>query len=281
MTAVANIETRNQQATGFRLGLLGAGRLGEAIAKVWFARTGEVPLVWSRSGQYPSRDAEKRIADGAWVANWTEALKAQSIVIAIPGRALLDFAEDSEQARTFEGNIFSAAVSLSRDSLRRVFPMATIVCIAPFLIDDANSIPMLVLRPPKLPDLQWEKAKSELENFGAVDIVDDHDLFAHISLLGAPWPVVVLAAIQAAAMIGVQGLQDETAIGIGRRLFFKAMQSLLSTQSIDRMGKESSGDVVATPGGITERGLKNIEELTSLLESAFDTMQTRASELRA
>jgi pyrroline-5-carboxylate reductase len=279
--AVANIETRNQQATGFRLGLLGAGRLGDAIAKVWFARTGEVPLVWSRSGQYPSGDAEKRIDDGAWVANWTEALKAQSIVIAIPGRALLDFAEDSEQARTFEGNIFSAAASLSRDSLRRVFPMATIICIAPFLIDDSNSIPMLVLRPPRLPDLQWEKVKSELENFGDIDIVDDDDLFAHISLLGAPWPVVVLAAIQAAARIGVQGLQDETAIGIGQRLFFKAMQSLLSTQSINRLEQESSGDVVATPGGITERGLKNIEELTSLLECAFDTMQTRASELRA
>jgi pyrroline-5-carboxylate reductase len=278
---VANIETRNQPATGFRLGLLGAGRLGDAIAQVWLARTGEVPLVWSRSGQYPSRDAGKRIADGAWIADWTEALKAQSVVVAIPGRALLELAEDSEPARMFEGNIFSAAFSLSRESLQRVFPRATIICIAPFLIDDTNSIPMLVLRPPELPDLEWEKAKSELCHLGDIDIMQDDDSFAHISLLGSSWPIVVLAAIQAAASIGVQGLPDETAIGIGRRLFFKAMQALLSTRSIERLEKESTGEMVATPGGITERGLKNIGELTRLLESVFDKMQARANELRA
>jgi pyrroline-5-carboxylate reductase len=215
------------------------------------------------------------------VSDWTETLKARSVFVAIPGRALLDLAEGSEHAGTFEGNIFSAAVSLSRESLRRAFPRATSVCLAPFLIDDTNSIPMLALRPPDLPDPEWEGARTELYNFGDVDVVQDDDLFARISLLGAPWPVVVMSAIQAAARVGAQGLQDETAIGIGQRLFFRAMRALLSAQTIDVPGQAASGDSVATPGGITERGLKNIEELTDLLGGVFDKMQARANELRA
>jgi hypothetical protein len=63
-------------------------------------------------------------------------LEARTIVIAIPGNPLLDLAEGSEQAKQFTGNVFSAAASLSRGSLQRVFPRATIVCIAPFLIND-------------------------------------------------------------------------------------------------------------------------------------------------
>jgi pyrroline-5-carboxylate reductase len=278
---VSNIETRNQKAEGFRMGLLGAGRLGDAIAKVWLARTGDAPLVWSRSGRRPEGSAGTRIDDGAWVADWTETLRARSLFIAIPGRALLDLAEGSEHARTFGGNIFSAAVSLSQESLRRVFPRATSVSLAPFLIDDTNSIPMLALRPPSLPDPEWERARTELYNFGDVDVVQDEELFARISLLGASWPVVVLSAIQAAARVGVQGVRDEAAIGIGQRLFFRAMQAFISIRTIDGPEKEASGDSVATPGGITERGLKSMEELTGSLTSVFDKMQARADELRA
>ena len=278
---MANIGAREQQGAEHRLGILGAGRLGEAIAKVWFARTGEAPLVWSRRGQRPLENAEKRIAEGSWVDDWAEALRARSVVISVPGRALLELAEGSEPARAFRGNIFSAASSLSRESLQRVFPRASIIRIAPFLINDTNSIPMLVLRPPMLSDLEWERVTSELEKLGNLDVVQDDDVFERLSLLGSAWPVVVLEAIQAAARIGVQGLQDETAIRIGQRLFFKAIQSLLSTRLTDRPEEKSSGEAVATPGGITERGLKNIGEVNSLLESVLDQMRARANELRA
>ena len=241
-----------------RLGLLGAGRLGKAIAKTWFTRTGERVLVWSRSGP------ETRIDVGTWVTHWTTTLEARSVVIAMPGRALLDLAEGSEQARQFTGNVFSAAASLSRASLQRVFPNATVVCIAPFLIDNVNSIPMLALQPS-------EAAKAELETFGDVDVVDDEEIFAQVSLLGASWAVVVLTAVEAAARAGVQGLTDEAAIHLGRRIFFRAMRSLLNQQS--------SGEV-ATPGGITERGLKSLGDMTSVFESVFNQMRARADELK-
>jgi pyrroline-5-carboxylate reductase len=275
------IDSREQPVTEFRLGVLGAGRLASAIAKLWLERTREKPLVWSLSGQRPDGNAAERVAGGVWVADWSETLKAQSVVVAIPGRALLDLVEPNPLARTFKGNIFSAAVSLSRESLQRVFPLATITCIAPFLIDDTKAIPMLALRSPELTDVQWAQAKSKLENFGDIDVVHDDDLFARVSLLGAPWPVVVVAAIQAASQIGVQGLQDETAIGIGQRLFLRAVQALLTNRSIGSAEQESSADVVATPGGITERGLRNIEEFSGLLAAVFDQMQARANELRA
>jgi pyrroline-5-carboxylate reductase len=196
---------------------------------------------------------------------------------------VLDLADDSEQARQFTGNVFNAAFSLSRESLKRIFPRATIVCISPFLIDGVNSIPMLVLRSSDLPDSRWVKAKAELDNFGDFDVVEDEDTFARLSLLGASWPAVVLAAVQAAAGAGVQPL-DETAAGIGRRIFFRAMQSLLIQSFLNAQAgdlEHESADEIATPGGITERGLKSLGEVTALFESVFKQMQARAEELRA
>ena len=253
----------------FRVGIWGAGRLGEAIGKVWFRRTGTMPLVWSRSGQRVS--GELRVPNGVWVDDWTEVFQARSIFIAIPGRVLLELAENCEHARNFNGIVFSAAASLSQESLQRVFPMATVVCIAPFLIDGTNSIPALVLRPSELKE--WETAKAELRKLGEIDVVENEELFGQLSLLGAPWPVIVLAAIQEACGIGIKGLQDENAIGIGRHVFFRAMRTLLSTST------NSPSSHVATPGGITERGLDHIGELSSKFECAFAGMQTRAKEL--
>jgi pyrroline-5-carboxylate reductase len=262
---------QGKQYLGFRLGLLGAGRLGEAIANTWFRRTGEVPLVWSRNGA--SANGGTRIPDGVWVDDWSKVLQAHSIIIALPGKALLELTEGSDQARTFQGIVFSAAASLSLDSLRRVFPRATVVCIAPFLIDGTNSIPTLVLRSSNLDDSQWERVTAELRSLGDIDVIDDEELFAQMSLIGAAWPVIVVAAIQAACGIGTKGIEDEHALGIGRHLFFRAMRNLLSNSS------QNSATHVATPGGITERGLSHLDELSTHLESAFAGMRTRAKEL--
>jgi len=258
------------------LGLLGAGRLAQAIARTWRARTGEGLLVWSRSGPRPANATETRVAEGTWVSEWTSILAARSILIAIPGKALLDLAEESDEAKQFTGNVFSAAASLSRASLQRVFPQAPIVCIAPFLINDVSFIPMLVLRSSNLPVSQWEQAKAELNSFGDLDVVEDEQIFADMSLLGAPWAAVVMAGLEAAARAGMQRLQDEAAVGMGRRIFFRGLQSLLTNPA----EQNGSGEIV-TPGGITERGLKSLGDLTSTFESVFNQMRARADELRA
>jgi pyrroline-5-carboxylate reductase len=250
-----------------RLGVLGGGRLAQGIAKTWTARTGQAPLIWSRRGPNGGR-----IAEATWVNRWTGLLEAESVVIAIPGRALLDLTEQNQQAQQFTGNVFSAAASLSRASLRQVFPQATIVCIAPFLIDGVNSIPMVVLRPSDLRQTDWARAKAELDHFGDCDTVEDEESFAQLSLLGASWPAVVRAAVEAAADAGSRRLNDEAATRLARRIFFRAMQSLL---------KQEERNEIATPGGITERGLKSLRDVTVLFESVFQQMQARAEELRA
>lgn len=261
-----------QTATGFRLGVLGAGRLGEAVARTWFARTGKTPLVWSRN------HSSTRIAEAAWVGDWTSLLEAHSFLIAIPGKALLQLAANNEAAGQFTGNVFCAAASLSPSSLQRVFPRATVFCVSPFLIDGVNSIPMLVLRPDNCAAEKWSAAKAELELFGEVDVVDDEEIFSQLSLLGASWPGVVLACVQAAAAAGLQGIEDVNANRIGNRLFFRAMQSLIASRA---RGEQDGADEIATPGGITERGLQSLGEVTSLFETVFQRMRARAAELRA
>ena len=273
------MNTATQTATRFRLGVVGAGRLGEAIARTWLKRTGQAPLIWSRNGLRPGEKNALRVEDGAWVTHWTEALEAESLLIAIPGKALLQLVENNQQARQFSGNIFSAAASLSSASLKRAFPRATIFCISPFLIDGVNSIPMLVLRPSDLSLAKWIEAKAELAMFGEVDVVEDEEVFSQLSLLGASWPNVVLAAVQAAAAAGLKGIEDETASRLGKLIFFRAIQSLLASRntSFDR----EATDEIATPGGITERGLQSIKDATRTFESVFNQMQARAAELRA
>lgn len=255
-----------------RLGIVGAGRLAEGLVKTWLARTGQAPVIWSRSGP-----RDNRISEATWVNRWTGTLEAESVAVAIAARALVDLAESNEQARQFKGNVFSAAPSLSRSSLQRLFPQATIVCIAPFLIDGENSIPMLALRPSELSELAWLKAKAELDAFGGCDVIKDEAAFTQLSLLGSSWPAVVLAAVHAAARAGVGQLHDEAAIQLGRRIFFRGLQSLLATCA-QTTEDESS---IATPGGITECGLKNLGNVNSLFESVFKQMQARAEELRA
>ena len=292
MTSVAQ-----QTATGFRMGVLGAGRLGEAIARTWRVRTGGAPLVWNRSGSRSRLHSgdNARVSEATWVGDWTRLLEARSIVIAVPGEAVLQLAATTEQgseagserrserhsdgaseAAKFTGNVFCAAASLSQTSLERVFPRATVFCISPFLIDGVNSIPMLVLRPPACAADKWTEAKAELEMFGEVEVVEDEALFSQIALLGASWPSVVLAAVQAAAVAGLQGIEDQSAARIGNRIFYRAMESLLAA----RTGDSSTGDI-ATPGGITERGLQSLGDVTRLFESVFNQMQARAAELRA
>ena len=269
------------------MGVLGAGRLGEAIARTWRVRTGEAPLVWNRSGSRSRSGDNARVAEAAWVGDWTRLLEARSIVIAVPGKALLQLAATREQgserhsdgaseAATFTGNVFCAAASLSQTSLERVFPRATVFCISPFLIDGVNSIPMLVLRPSACAADKWTEAKAELEMFGQVDVVEDEEIFSQLALLGASWPSVVLAGVQAAAAAGLQGIKDESAARIGNRIFYRAMESLLDARAAD----SSTGDI-ATPGGITERGLQSLGDVTRLFEPVFKQMQARAAELRA
>lgn len=255
----------------YRLAILGGGRLGEAIARTWLARTGEPPVVWSRSGPRSGNGPDTRTAAATWVTHWSGVLEAESLVIAIPGRPLLDLVAGSSQARQFKGNVFSAAASLSHASLQRVFPRATVVCFAPFLIDGVNSIPMLVLRPIDLSLSQWLQAKAELKIFGDYDVIEDEQTFSQVALLGASWPAVVLAAVQSAANVGVARLEDENARRIGRRIFFRAIHALL---------QQGPSHDVATPGGITERGLNSLPLVANLFESVFQQMQARAAELR-
>jgi hypothetical protein len=121
--------------------------------------------------------------------------------------------------------------------------------------------------------------KSELANLGDVDVVEDEVTFSHLALRGAPWPVVVRAALQAAASVVVQDLKNEVAIEVGRRIFLRAMQSILAD---DAGGLEpKSSDEIVTPGGITECGLESLGEMTILFKSVLSRMQARANELRA
>lgn len=192
----------------------------------------------------------------------------------------MELACDSDSVHSFQGRLYSSPVSLSQDSLRLAFPNATVVRIAPFLIDEINSIPMLVLRPSQVTDTEWAEIAAELRTFGDIDVVEDESVYERLTLMGSPWPSVISAVINYAANMGGQG-QDNKDAALGRHLFLRAMRSLIFKPSNTEERMLGTPDIIATPGGITERGMQHVKEFNNLVEHVFKQMQLRADELRA
>ncbi len=75
-------------------------------------------------------------------------------------------------------------------------------------------------------------------------------------------------------------LMDEATTATGRRIFYRAIMSLLVRSSSESCKPGHAADLVATPGGITEAGLKAVQELSPELRGVFEKMRRRADELR-
>ena len=262
------------------LGLFGAGRLGSVIARVWMAQANRKMTVWSRRGRYEPKSGCLRLKDVNWVSEWHDLLSAERIVAAIPGRALVELARHSHEAQTFEGSLYSAAVAVPQTVLQGLFPRATVVRVAMFLVDGVNSIPMLALRPSRITDETWETVLADLRCLGEVDVVEDEPTFDHLTLLGSPWPTVLESLLHSAVDVGVAGLTDESVAALGRRMIYRALSSSMSRSCPDSAETAHAADQVATPGGITEHGLRNIQELAHSLDAVLVGMFKHATQLR-
>ena len=247
------------------------------MASVWQKRNKRI-LVWSRGGRQLSDRDGMRISTGLWVAEWKDVFSARNVIIAIPGGPLVGLARDCEEAQAFEGAIYSAAIALSYDTLLQLFPKATIVRIAPFLIDGQNSVPMLALRPVSVRGSDWLDLTKELSAFGELDVVEDEIVFDQLTLTGSPWPAVINSLVKFAAESSVKGLEsDSTAIGL--KLFYRAMHSIMLAPS-ETLSERQFSKTIATPGGVTERGLRGIEEGHPLIEHVFSEMKALVDQVR-
>lgn len=262
------------------LGLIGAGRLGQAMAEVWLKRSNANLIVWSRGGPKPV-GVEPRVTGGTWAGEWFDVFRADAVLIAVSGRALIELLEShAEKTRTFEGRLYSAAVGMSYDLLGQLFPRATIVRVAPFLIDGTRSVPMLAMRPHELPNSKWHEVEADLSTIGVVDTVQEERVFDSLTLMGSPWPMVVIAMLSDAAAVTSQML-DEQSSSLGERLFLRALQSFVSSPSQEMSDAKSSLNTIATPSGLTAKGLESLTLFSELAHNTFGRMLDRSDEIRA
>jgi pyrroline-5-carboxylate reductase len=263
------------------IGILGAGRLATAVARRWHLALGIQPPLWSRrfqaAGSLTTLEAEEKAFS---VASIKSVMGMNAVFAAIPGNAVMELAARHQAIRDYEGVLFLAGIDRPIEMLQRVLPAALVVRVAPFLLPSREDVPCLVLQPDDRGP-RWEScAKVVLSVLGPSDLVDDEKVFEIVLQFGSPFPVVLRKALRnaVATVLSKQGIHAEWEPLAERVLW----QALSATKLVPGpAGSDASELDVATPGGITERGLQEAGQLSQSMVDVMSAMICHAEQLRA
>ncbi|NER94274.1 MAG: hypothetical protein F6J86_10605 [Symploca sp. SIO1B1] len=272
------MDSKRPVVSELRVGFLGAGHLGQALAMLWHRKQQEVAPLWSRRYSDCSNSSYVQEACSYYsVSSIDSVLAAKIVFAAIPSKAIGHLAEDYSGFAHFEGLLLAAGIDLPIDAIQRFVPKAAVARIVPILLPRSNDVPSLVLVPSNN-DPRWKDCLGSLEMLGPVYSVDDECVFETIMHLTSPFSVVIRSALK--HTIG-NFLKSRSVHSKWQPIAESVMlTSLLSATSSPIEGSESGDEEVATPGGITEAGLLEVEKLMSGMLSVLSAMTRRADELR-
>ncbi len=251
-----------------QFGILGAGRLAERVAERWWAACGVQASVWSR--RFVGDHAiSPRLADRPLsVGNLADLLRRPVVYVAVPARAIRELAAAHRAFSDYQGTLLVAAIDVTLEEVQSLCPSALMVRVAPFLLPGQNEIPCLAFAP-RQDDVRWSAcAKVLLEKLGPVDLVPNEVAFETLLNFGSPFPVVLEKALHrgVSEVLSLRHVDPELTM-LAERLLSRGLAAIGSTRHDgDSVAAEQE---VATPGGITERGLQEVE---SLAEAFADVM---------
>lgn len=248
-------------------GLIGAGRLGRALAWVHEAKLGRPPPVWSR------RFEQGGVEPGLSARPLEQVLEGVVVISAISNAALYALSHRHKSLFGRFGGLFLLAGADAPDpDLNARAPHATFARIVPVLLPGQAQITTLALRPPA-DTPAWRQGCACLEALGTLTTVDCERAYSELMILTSPFAAVVRAAI-ARAITGY--LQDRQADPDWLEMALDvASLSLAGTPGLLVHDQGDAGPI-ATPGGITEAGLAALPGISGSLQSALSMMRTRA-----
>ena len=260
-----------------RLGILGAGRLGRAIAQRWRAIDGQKAELWSR--RFDAGDGPRAmIVDDLpfAVVSLSSVMSKETVIAAIPSSGLAELAERDRSISSFSGTLLVTGIDLALEAVQRLAPAALVRRVVPGLLAAPRSISSLVLDGGHGGE-RWSRAKAALEMLGPVHCVDDEQAFESIMYLTSPFPVVLRAAISdAVASMLTRGRIDHRWKPAAESVLWDAISSLASNcEQLNSIAGE-----VATPGGVTAAGLQEVPAVSRALQDALQIMMGHGQQLR-
>lgn len=260
-----------------RVGVLGAGRLGRALAERWYRKKQHKTLLWSRRFRTATSDATEG-SDSFTIAPLDHVLKADVVIAAIPSKAIGEVASTHAPLARFDGALLAAGIDLPVAEINRFIPAATIVRVVPILLPGRDDVPSLVLDTARA-NPQWPACLDFLQTLGPIHSVDEEAAFDGVMHLTSPFSVTMRSAMKRAIsdFLATRNVRPDWQ-PVAESIVWQALSAGQHQPPHDNSSGEAE---VATPGGITEAGLREAGALSNAMVHVLSAMARRADELRA
>ncbi|MCK1738294.1 hypothetical protein IVA79_30935 [Bradyrhizobium sp. 138] len=259
-----------------RLGILGAGRLGSALASRLKSLGLDVPL-WSR--RHENGAQLRAITAGTYLpVSFDRLAEVDVLFSAIPNQALLRL-PSHERWRSFNGVIFASGIDSQVQRVREVLSQALVVRLSPAIPPGGGEIACIgLLDASALADHRLDLARAASELLGPVTWIDEEALYDLTTLLAGPLLTLLRSALSRTV---------EKSLEAGRLpiQFKDDLQDILFKQLVRRslgsnMSSQRAESERSTPGGVTEVALGRREHLSGELFGIVELMLRRMTHLR-
>jgi len=265
-----------------RLVVVGGGRMGVALVKVWATnysalQSNEVLVV------DPDRGARDRIeAFGCRTTSRAEKAafaNVDTVVLAVKPQVLEELAEELAAVLPAGVLLISIIAGVRLDKLKALFPRAFIVRAMPNTPTELGHGATAFIGHEAVTDGQRERTQALLEAGGVVVELTDEAQMDAVTGLSGSGPAYVFALVEAMAQAGVaQGLPEPIANTLARATVAGAGAMLAE----DGADPAALREAVTSPGGTTQAALdvlRGADGLPSLMKKTVAAAARRAGEL--
>ncbi|MCW2079674.1 UNVERIFIED_ORG: pyrroline-5-carboxylate reductase [Bradyrhizobium japonicum] len=265
-----------------QVGLIGAGRLGQAIGRSVEDIWGRHLPVWSRRFAWTEAVGEE--ADGCAVdinypglssAPLPRVMNQDILLCAIPNWALTDIARvHSKPFQSFSGVVLLAGADTPPKALAALLPYGTLVRIVPIILPGRSEFVFFAYEPGGA-NQALSNGLAFLNALGSVITVQDDRQYNELTILTSPFATVIRTALRTAIAVFLDSRQENPK---WQRVAESVTALSLSGHDFP-IGHSGGVDRIATPGGITEAGLSESRFLVQGLLAVMHAMRKRADAL--
>jgi pyrroline-5-carboxylate reductase len=250
-----------------RLGFVGAGNMARGLARGWAAARGEAgapeAMLFADADPEKARRLAEEVGGEAVEGNLALADQSDLVVLAVKPNVLDEVAPDLAKAGT---PVISILAGTSLETLHEALPGLDLIRVMPNLGAQLRQAVLCVAYRHTVGDDQRKRAIELLGLVGEVIELDEGLIDAATAIMGCtPGYLALLAEILVEAG-AKEGLTEDQS----RRMAAKAMSATGGLLELREPGELKRA--VASPGGMTEAGLKALEEhdLRRALQAAVD-----------
>jgi pyrroline-5-carboxylate reductase len=250
-----------------RLGFVGAGNMGGGLARGWAAARGEPgapeAMLFADADRGKAKALAEEVGGEAVEGNLALADQSDLVVLAVKPNILDEVAPDLVQAGT---PVISILAGTSLETLHEALPGVDLIRVMPNLGAQLRQAVLCVVYGEKLDDPQRKRAAELLGLVGEVIELEEGLIDAATAIMGcSPGYLALIGEVLVEAGVKEGLTEDQT-----KRMVAKAMSAtggLLEVRDPAELKQ-----AVASPGGMTEAGLKALVEhdLAEALRSAVD-----------